>query len=51
MPDRRAWSAEEDRILKQLREEMKITKWSVIAHIMANEYKIPDRTGKQCRER
>lgn len=51
MPERRAWTAEEDKILKHLKEEAQITKWSTIAKKMADEYSMPDRTGKQCRER
>jgi hypothetical protein len=51
MPERRPWTNEEDAILKQLREELKIAKWSVIAKRMAEEHSMPVRTGKQCRER
>ena len=51
MPERKAWSSEEDEVLKNLREEQQITKWSVIAKKMAEEYNMPGRTGKQCRER
>ena len=51
MPERKAWTPEEDRTLKMLREEFQINKWSIIAKKMADEYDMPGRTGKQCRER
>ena len=35
MPDRKPWEAEEDKILKYLREELQISKWSAIAKKMA----------------
>ena len=51
MPERKAWTPEEDNILKILREEEMIAKWSAIAKKMAEDYGMPGRTGKQCRER
>ena len=36
MPERRAWSPEEDKILKHLKEDEQITKWSTIAKRMAD---------------
>lgn len=38
-------------MLKHLREELLITKWSTIAKKMAEEHNMTGRTGKQCRER
>jgi hypothetical protein len=37
--------------VKHLREEVQIKKWSIIAKKMAEEFEMPGRTGKQCRER
>lgn len=44
-------STQEDRILKALVEERNLNKWALIARIMGEEFGIPGRTGKQCRER
>lgn len=30
---------------------MNVKKWSQVARIMEQDFKIPGRTGKQCRER
>ena len=49
MPLRKAWTQEEDKILKFLRDEQNEIKWSVIAKTMQEEYGIVGRTGKQCR--
>lgn len=49
MPERRAWTTEEDKILKHLKEDLQIVKWSAIARRMADDHNMPDRTGKQCR--
>jgi hypothetical protein len=38
-------------VLKILREERGLKKWSEIAKIMEQEFAITERTGKQCRER
>ena len=38
MADRRSWTPEEDKLLKFLREDLEITKWSTIAKKMADEY-------------
>ena len=51
MPERKVWSSEQDNVLKYLKEELKIQKWSIIARKMVEEYSMPGRTGKQCRER
>lgn len=51
MPERKAWTPEQDKTLKHLREELQINKWSIIAKKMADEFDMPGRTGKQCRER
>lgn len=49
MPERKVWTSEEDKLLKHLKEDLKIPKWSIIAKKMADEYSMPGRTGKQCR--
>jgi hypothetical protein len=49
--ERRPWSAEEDQILKDLFEKVKLNKWSLIARRMEEEYQMGGRSGKQCRER
>ena len=49
MPERKPWTEEEDKILKYLREEEKMKKWSHIARKMDEEYKMFGRNGKQCR--
>lgn len=51
MPERKLWTAEEDTVLKHLKEDLCIRKWSIIAKKMADEYSMIGRTGKQCRER
>lgn len=35
MPERRAWTPEEDEALKYLREQLSINKWSLIAKKLA----------------
>lgn len=49
MPERKAWSKEEDRILRALKEERGEKKWSTIARLMQSEFGVSGRTGKQCR--
>lgn len=49
MPERKAWSKEEDRILRVLKEERGEKKWSTIAKLMQTEFGVSGRTGKQCR--
>lgn len=51
MSERKPWSEEEDAVLKFLKEEVKIAKWSHIARKMAEEHSMFGRNGKQCRER
>ena len=38
MPERKAWTTEEDEVLKHLREVLQISKWSTIAKKMSEEY-------------
>ena len=45
------WSAEEDEVLRLLKDERGEKKWSLIARKMDLEFGIRGRTGKQCRER
>lgn len=40
-----------DHVLKHLREEHAIRKWSLIAQKMQTEFKITGKSGKKCRER
>lgn len=42
---------QDDQILKELFEVRKIRKWSEISRIMQEQFGIPARNGKQCRER
>ena len=51
MSETRLWTEYEDLILKRLREEDKIQKWTVVAQMMADEYNLKGRNGKQCKER
>jgi hypothetical protein len=51
MIDKRAWTPEEDRLLKHVFETSGLTKWSLIAHRLQEDHSIFGRTGKQCRER
>lgn len=47
--ERKNWTEYQDQILKYLKEERKIKRWTDIAKIMNIEYKIGGRNGKQCR--
>lgn len=38
MKERKNWSAEEDKVLKYLIEERKMTKWSQISEVMEKEF-------------
>jgi hypothetical protein len=51
MPERKPWSEREDDILRLLKEERGVKKWSEIARQMETEFGVKNRTGKQCRER
>lgn len=51
MPERKPWSEREDQILRELKEQRGVKKWSEIARLMDTEFAIKERTGKQCRER
>jgi hypothetical protein len=42
---------QEDKVLKMLVEERGEIKWALIARVMADEFQLTGRTGKQCRER
>lgn len=35
----------------EILEQRNIKKWSMVSKIMEQEYKMPGRSGKQCRER
>lgn len=49
--ERRVWSESEDRALKELYENLKLNRWSLIAQQLEVKYGFGGRTGKQCRER
>ena len=49
--ERRPWTPHEDQMLKNLYEKVKLNKWSLIARKMEEEFDLPPKTGKQCRER
>ena len=51
MCERRPWTEDEDKILKQIFETNKLTKWSHVARKLLEEYGIKGRNGKQCKER
>lgn len=51
MSDSKQWTEYEDKILHDLYEEVGRGKWSEIAQKMRDDYKLPHRNGKQCRER
>ena len=51
MSEIKVWTEYEDVILKKLKEEEKIQKWTLIAQKMADEYNLKGRNGKQCKER
>lgn len=40
MPERKVWSAEEDKILKLLIEKRGLVKWSQISKVMEEEFHI-----------
>lgn len=43
------WTEYEDLILRKLKEEDKIQKWTVLAQKMAEDYNLKGRNGKQCK--
>lgn len=49
MPERKPWSEREDQILRVLKEQRGVKKWSEIARLMESEFGVRQRTGKQCR--
>ncbi|EGR28135.1 myeloblastosis oncogene family protein, putative [Ichthyophthirius multifiliis] len=51
MTDRRAWSDNEDQVIKELVALYGIKKWTIIAQKMEEIYSLKGRSGKQCRER
>ncbi len=51
MNEKRAWTEEEDRLLKFVFESSKLTKWSHIARRLQDEFGVKGRNGKQCKER
>jgi hypothetical protein len=51
MADLRPWTEYEDLILKKIKTDNKISKWTSIAQAMAEEYNLKGRNGKQCKER
>ena len=51
MRERKAWSSEEDCILRLLVEERGLRGWTQIARAMEEEFQVGPRSGKQCRER
>lgn len=48
---RRLWMTEEDDAIGKLVEKYGVKKWTLISKKLQEEYRIPGRTGKQCRER
>lgn len=50
MRDNRPFSEKEDEIIRNLYINQKITKWSMIARTLTEEYKF-ERNAKQCRDR
>ena len=48
---RRLWSESEDEAIVELVKKFGTKRWALIAQMLKEEYKIRDRTGKQCRER
>ena len=50
MPENKPFTEEEDKIIKHLYENEKITKWAIIARKLTEEYNLP-RNAKQCRDR
>ena len=54
--ERKVWSEEvthkqEDKILTELVHLIGTKKWAVISRTFKEQYNIPNKTGKQCRER
>lgn len=45
------WAQHEDDAIKQLVASYGTRSWSAISEHILSDYAIPDRTGKQCRER
>ena len=50
MPENKAFSEEEDQLIRHLYEEMRIKKWGMIAKTLTEDYNFP-RNAKQCRDR
>ncbi|EAS07453.2 Myb-like DNA-binding domain protein (macronuclear) [Tetrahymena thermophila SB210] len=51
MVDRRAWSDDEDKAIRDLVNTFGIKKWTIVAQKMEELYNLSGRSGKQCRER
>lgn len=51
MTQNRNWTEYEDKILKYIRDEEGIQKWSTLAQKMAEQYGLKGRNGKQCKQR
>lgn len=51
MQKRKLWQPEEDSAITTLVAEHGIKRWTIIASVLKDEYKITGRSGKQCRER
>lgn len=49
MTERRAWTSEQDKAVKYLRDVLKVSKWSEISRRLEFELNFPGRNGKQCR--
>jgi hypothetical protein len=49
--ERRHWSAAEDLAIKELVDKHGTGHWTKIAELLATEYNVKARSGKQCRER
>jgi hypothetical protein len=51
MTEKRQWTQEEDRLLKEVFENSRTTKWTHIALILQEQHAIKNVNGKQCKER
>jgi hypothetical protein len=49
MTEKRPWTDEEDRQLKNIYETSKLTKWSHIARRLQEDHGVKGRNGKQCK--
>ncbi len=51
MTETRQWTEYEDKILKFIRDDQGVQKWSTIAQKMAEEFGIKGWNGKHCKQR